>query len=109
MEYYRSVEDYENDPKLKSLIENEFQSSPQAEEKDMSGFARRDFLRLMGASFALATTACIRRPVQHIIPYAKAPREITPGLPNYYASTWFDGHEGYGTVVKTLDGRPVKV
>ena len=89
--------------------EEEFLSSPLKEDDGKDGVARREFLKLMGASIAMATTACIRRPVQKIIPYAQAPREITPGEANFYASTWFDGQEGCGLLVKTLEGRPIKV
>ncbi|RYZ65890.1 MAG: molybdopterin oxidoreductase, partial [Proteobacteria bacterium] len=63
----------------------------------------------MGASIALATTSCVKRPVQHIIPYAKAPQDVTPGVSNFYASTWYDGIEGYGALVRTLEGRPIKM
>ena len=89
--------------------EDEFMSSPYANEEGKDGFARREFLKFMGASIGLATTACVRRPVQTIIPYAKAPIETTPGVSSFYASTWFDGTEGYGTLVRTLEGRPVKI
>ena len=89
--------------------EEEFMSSPLREGDGQDGFARREFLKLMGASIAMATTACVRRPSQKIIPYAQAPVEITPGEPNFYASTWFDGQEGAGILVKTLEGRPIKI
>ncbi len=70
---------------------------------------RRDFLKLMGASVALATTSCIRRPVQKIIPYNKQPEEITFAVPNFYTSTYLDGIEPLGLLVKTREGRPLKV
>ncbi|MBK7890986.1 MAG: TAT-variant-translocated molybdopterin oxidoreductase [Bdellovibrionales bacterium] len=107
--YWLSLEQLGGDPVLASRLESEFMSSPLASEDGKDGFARREFLKIMGASFALATTACVRRPAQHIIPYAKAPKEITPGEPNFYTSTWFDGQEGAGLLVKTLEGRPIKV
>lgn len=108
-QYWLSLEQLGGDPVLASRLESEFMSSPLASEDGKDGFARREFLKIMGASFALATTACVRRPAQHIIPYAKAPKEITPGEPNFYTSTWFDGQEGAGLLVKTLEGRPIKV
>lgn len=108
-EFWLSLEQYNGDPEFAKRAENEFMSSPYASEDGKDGFARRDFLKLMGASIAMATTACVRRPVQHIIPYAQAPKEITPGEANYYASTWYDGNEGYGLLVKTLEGRPIKL
>ena len=110
--YWMSLEQAQGNPDFAKRAENEFLSSPYAssgQESGQDGFARREFLKYMGASLALATTACVRRPVQRIIPYAKAPLETTPGVSSFYASTWFDGVEGYGTLVRTLDGRPVKM
>lgn len=108
-EFWLGLEDYEGNDAFKKLAENEFLTSPLKSDDGKDGLARRDFLKLMGASLALATTSCVRRPAQKIIPYAQAPKEITPGEPNYYASSWFDGNEGYGVVVKTLEGRPIKM
>lgn len=107
--YWLSLDQWAGDPALAGRLENEFMSSPLASDDGKDGFARREFLKVMGASFALATTGCVRRPAAHIIPYAKAPKEITPGEANYYTSTWFDGLEGAGLLVKTLEGRPIKV
>ncbi|MCM2282543.1 MAG: TAT-variant-translocated molybdopterin oxidoreductase, partial [Bdellovibrionaceae bacterium] len=108
-EFWLGLEDYEGSAEFKKLAENEFLTSPLKSEDGKDGVARRDFLKLMGASLALATTSCVRRPAQKIIPYAQAPKEITPGEANFYASSWFDGIEGYGVVVKTLEGRPIKM
>jgi MoCo/4Fe-4S cofactor protein with predicted Tat translocation signal len=107
--YWMSLEQAKGQsPEFAKRAEQEFMSSPFAGAKNEDGFARREFLKLMGASIGLAATACTR-PVQNIIPYAKAPVEVTPGVSNFYASTWFDGTEGYGTLVRTLEGRPVKM
>ncbi len=107
--YWMSLDQAAGNPDFAKRAENEFLSSPFANQDGQDGFARRDFLKFMGASIALATTACVRRPVQRIIPYAKAPIETTPGVSSFYASTWYDGVEGYGTLVRTLEGRPVKM
>ena len=101
-------------PDMKSLAETEFMSSPLREdalsEADQdSGFARRDFLKLMGASLAMASAGCIRRPVEKIIPYNKGVEEVTFGVPNYYTSASFDGVESLGLLIKTREGRPIKV
>lgn len=108
-EFWLSLEQYNGDPEFARRAEAEFMSSPLRSEDGSDGVARREFLKLMGASIALATTACVRRPVQHIIPYAQAPKEVIPGIPNFYASSWYDGVEGYGLLVKTLEGRPIKL
>ncbi|PWU15285.1 MAG: molybdopterin oxidoreductase [Bdellovibrio sp.] len=86
----------------------EFSSTPLKEGAE-DGWARREFMKLMGASLALSTTACVRRPVQKIVPYNKQPEEVTFGVDNFYTSTWFDGSEGFGLLIKTREGRPLKV
>lgn len=109
LKYWLSLDQYEGNIEFAKRAENEFMSSPLKSEDGKNGVARREFLKLMGASIAMATTACVRRPVQKIIPYAQAPKGYTPGIASYYASTWFDGLEGAGLLVRTVDGRPIKV
>ncbi len=77
------------------------------EKSDKDGVSRRDFLTVMGASMAMASFACARRPVNKIIPYVVQPQEVTPGVPLYYASTSDCGK--YGILVKTREGRPIKI
>lgn len=74
------------------------------------GTSRRDFLKVLGFSFASAAIieSC-KRPVQYALPYVIQPPEITPGKALYYASTFYDGHEYSGILVKTRDGRPIKI
>ncbi len=109
--YWLSLEQWRNDEGFKELAQREFLSSPLAEDNKTpaGGWARREFLQLMGASLALSTFGCVRRPVEKIVPYAKRPKEIIPGLPNYYASTFVDGYDVVGTVVRTREGRPIKI
>jgi molybdopterin-containing oxidoreductase family iron-sulfur binding subunit len=72
--------------------------------------SRRDFLKVFGFSFASAALAAgCKRPVQYAIPYVIQPPEITPGKSLYFASSFYDGHEYSGVLVKTRDGRPVKI
>ncbi|HEY3296406.1 MAG TPA: 4Fe-4S dicluster domain-containing protein [bacterium] len=70
--------------------------------------SRRDFLKLSSAAVAFATAGCALRPTEKVIPYVKAPEEVTPGVPNYYASTLLDA-AGTGVLVKTREGRPIKI
>jgi len=108
-EYWKSVDEKYQTEEYKKTMEKEFLSSPFASEDGSDGIARRDFLKLMGASLAMASTACVRRPAQYIVPYADQPPEITPGVANYYASSWLHQGETYGFIVKTREGRPIKV
>src|SRR5664280_55568 len=70
------------------------------------GTSRRDFLKVLGFSFASAAVlASCKRPVQMALPYIIQPPEVTPGK----ASCYYDGHEYSGILVKTRDGRPIKI
>ncbi|QDE99288.1 TAT-variant-translocated molybdopterin oxidoreductase [Myxococcus xanthus] len=71
--------------------------------------SRRDFFKLMGLSAAAAMVACQRAPVQQIIPYVARPDEVTPGLALWYASTCNGCSARCGLLLKTRDGRPIKV
>ncbi len=70
--------------------------------------SRRGFLKALGLS-AASMAACERLPVRRAIPYLVPPDEITPGVPTYYASTCLACPANCGTLVKVLDGRPVKL
>ena len=70
---------------------------------------RRDFLKFMGFSLTAATLAACETPVIKSIPYANKPEEITPGVANYYASTYYDGLDYCNILVKTREGRPIFV
>lgn len=107
--YWMSLEQWRNDPEFQKMAEKEFQSSPLQSDEGKDGWARREFLKLMGASLAMTTFGCVRRPAQKIIPYAKKPLDVIHGIPNYYASSYTDGMEGIGILVTTRDGRPLKV
>lgn len=73
------------------------------------GIARREFLTVMGASMAMASAACMRKPVHKIIPYVVKPEEIVPGVPTWYASTCQECSVGCGILAKDREGRPIKL
>lgn len=103
---------YWSDPKVLERRSQEFYDKPLEtvsliDRLDTKGIARRDFLTIMGASMALAGTACARRPIHKIIPYVVQPEEITPGVSNYYASTCAE--TGVGLLIKTREARPIKL
>jgi molybdopterin-containing oxidoreductase family iron-sulfur binding subunit len=70
---------------------------------------RRDFLKFMGFSLTAATLAACETPVIKSIPYTNKPAEITPGVANYYASSFYDGMDYCNILVKTREGRPIFV
>ncbi len=72
--------------------------------------SRRDFLKLFGFSLtSAALVASCEKPVIKAIPYVIQPEEITPGKARYYASSFFDGKDFCSILVKTRDGRPIKI
>ncbi len=81
-------------------------------EEPSGGMSRRSVLKLLGgASTALAigVPGCQRKPLRKIISRVSGPEYQQPGKPLYYASTWTEGSQPYGLLIKTVDGRPVKV
>lgn len=106
MKYWRSVQYQEWTNEYKELVKHEFREG----ESEFTSLQRRDMLKLMGASFALAGlgTAC-RRPVDKIMPYSKAPEGTIPGVPKYFATTRPSILGGVGLVVETHEGRPTKI
>jgi molybdopterin-containing oxidoreductase family iron-sulfur binding subunit len=109
--YWQSLEEWRQDPEFKKILENEFIVSPlaAAEAEGRGAWARREFLQLMGASLALTSFGCVRRPAQKIVPYVQRPQDVVEGIANYYSSSFSDGSEGFGLVVTTREGRPIKV
>jgi molybdopterin-containing oxidoreductase family iron-sulfur binding subunit len=71
--------------------------------------SRRDFLKFMGFSLGAATLAACEAPVIKSIPYVNKPEEITPGVANWYASTFYDGEDFASVLVKTREGRPIHI
>ncbi len=71
--------------------------------------SRRDFLKLCGFSFAVSALASCKSKITKALPYAIAPPEITPGDALYYASSYVNGNEYCSIIVKTRDGRPIKI
>lgn len=105
---------YWQDAKIQERRGQEFYDKPvevidQIDRMDKKGLARRDFLTVMGASMAMASFSCARRPVHKIIPYVVKPEEIVPGVANWYASTCADCGCRCGVLIKTREGRPIKL
>jgi len=105
-EYWRSLNELADDEAFEAMVRQEFPRQGSLLE-DMS---RRDFLKVLGASLALAgLTACVPQDSQKIIPYVKAPEEIEPAKPLFYASAMVQDGYAKGVLVQTTFGRPIKV
>ena len=110
-QYWKGTEELNREPEFVQLSKNEFAEGLPLEEvlseSDLNlSSNRRDFLKYFGFSVsAVALAACNKAPVKNVIPYVVQPEEITPGIPNYYASTY----KNTPVVVKTREGRPIKL
>jgi molybdopterin-containing oxidoreductase family iron-sulfur binding subunit len=90
----------DNDNSLLSLLNDQ--------NKDLQA-TRRDFLKLCGFSFAVTALASCQTRIGKAVPYAIAPVEMTPGEALYYASSFVNGSDYCSIIVKTRDGRPIKI
>lgn len=109
--YWKGIEEYQNTEEFVFNAENEF-TIPEEEQNGASeglNTRRRDFLKLMGFSVAAASLAACETPVKKAIPYITKPQEVFPTVANYYASTYFNGNDYASVLVKTREGRPIKV
>jgi molybdopterin-containing oxidoreductase family iron-sulfur binding subunit len=105
--YWRSLEELAESDKFYELLHREFPEQA-SEWNDPRG--RRKFLKLMGASLALAgLTACTRQPTETIAPYAKQPEELVLGHPLFYATAMSLNGAAIGLLVESHEGRPTKV
>jgi MoCo/4Fe-4S cofactor protein with predicted Tat translocation signal len=71
--------------------------------------SRRDFLKMMGFTVTAASLAACEAPIRKAIPYVNKPVDVDPSIANYYASSYSNGGDYCSIVVKTREGRPIKV
>ena len=106
-EFWRTLDELADDPAFRERLYNEF---PSAVEAIADPLERRTFLKVMGASLALAgVTACTRQPTETIVPYVRQPEEAVPGKPLFYATAMTLGGVGTGLLVESHEGRPTKI
>jgi len=104
--YWRSLDELAGGEEIEVLGHREF--PPGASE--LSHFDRRHFLKLMGASLALASLpACTRQPQSRIVPYVRQPEELVPGKPMYFATAMTLGGYATGLIVESHEGHPTKI
>ncbi len=115
--YWQSVEELnENSSIVETLRNNEFVEEIPVndflgndETLSNSSTTRRDFLKYVGFSTAAASLAACEGPVVKSIPYVVQPEEIIPGVADFYATTVADGYDFANILIKTREGRPIKV
>lgn len=105
-EYWRSLEELADTPEFNEYLLNEF---PEQASEWNDPVGRRRFMKLMGASLALAGfgTACAYQPRELIVPYIEQPEELVPGKPLFFATAM--PHGGIGLLAKSNEGRPTKI
>src|SRR5208282_2718868 len=102
-EYWRSLEELARTPEFMEQLHREF---PKGASEWLDPVSRRGFMKLMGASLALAgMTACVRQPLEPILPYVHQPEGIIPGKPMFFTSAMTMGGVGLPVLVQSNMGR----
>ncbi|MGA3343659.1 MAG: TAT-variant-translocated molybdopterin oxidoreductase [Terracidiphilus sp.] len=105
--YWRSIDELAGTPEFQAAVEKEF---PSAAQEWVDPVSRRGFLKLMGASMALAGLAgCTKQPDEPIYPYVKAPEDLILGKPMYFATAHPFVTGAVPLLVKTDQFRPIKI
>ncbi|QQS31051.1 MAG: TAT-variant-translocated molybdopterin oxidoreductase [Sphingobacteriales bacterium] len=113
--YWKGFEELNEDSKFLQEKRNEFpEDLPILNELgnvvNENTATRRDFLKVLGFSVtAAAIAASCEIPVRRAIPYAIKPEELVPGIANFYASSFLSGNDYCSILVKTREGRPIKI
>ncbi len=110
--YWKDIESKYRKEELKVIEqtsdENSLSGLLSDQRKDIPA-SRRDFLKLCGFSFAVSALASCQSKIGKAIPYVIAPNELIPGEALYYASSYINGNDYCSIIVKTRDGRPIKI
>ena len=106
-EFWRSLEELAGSTEFQEMMHREF---PKGASDWVDSVSRRGFLKLMGASMALAgMTACTKQPLEPIVPYVKQPEETIPGRPLFYATAFTLGAYASPLLVESHLYRPTKI
>ena len=107
-DYWRSLDELTGSPEFQQWAEREF---PETVLDAPDGSSRRDFMKIMGASFLLGgmgLTGC-RRPEEALVPFSKMPHHYTHGVAQYFATSMPVRNSAIPLLVKSSDGRPTKI
>ena len=106
-QYWRSLEELAQTDGFFEMLHREF---PRQASVWPEGASRRDFLKLMSASMALAgLSACVKQPLEPIVPYVRQPHQLVLGKPLFFASTMPFAGYGLPVLVESHEGRPTKI
>ncbi len=105
--YWRSLDELTSVAGFKEFLHREF---PRQASEWIDDEGRRNFLKIMGASLALAgLSACTRQPTEYLMPYVEAPEQLLPGKPLFYATAFPVSGIAHPVLVETHEFRPTKV
>jgi len=106
-EYWRSLEELAGSAEFQEMVHREF---PKGASEWVDSVSRRGFLKLMGASMALAgMTACTKQPLEPIVPYVRQPEEVVPGRPLFFATAFTLSGYASPILVESHLYRPTKI
>jgi molybdopterin-containing oxidoreductase family iron-sulfur binding subunit len=105
--WWRGLDELADTPEFREMLHREF---PEAASEFDDPVGRRSFLKLMSASLALAgASACTRIPEEKIVPYVRAPEDLVPGRPQFYATAMPFAGAATPVLVESHMGRPTKI
>ncbi|MEO8648867.1 MAG: TAT-variant-translocated molybdopterin oxidoreductase, partial [Acidobacteriota bacterium] len=106
-DYWRSVEEFVDAPEFEEFVKREYPAHGQEWNDPVT---RRSFLKVMGASLALAgLSGCVIQPPEKIVPYVRPQEGLLPGRPLFFATSFSLGGIATGLLAKSYDGRPIKI
>ena len=114
--YWKGVEELNDSPEFSTVKHKEFSEYIPVEDfvadqemLESSKTNRRDFLKYLGFGVTAASLAACETPVNKAIPYVVKPEKINAGVASWFASTYDDGYDFCSILVKTREGRPIKI
>ncbi len=110
--YWQNFGEFNNSDAFQEQAKDEFPSALPFEGEALADAKtpRRDFLKYVGFSTAAAAIAAgCEVPLKKVIPYVNKPQDLTPGISDYYATTYISGSDVIPVVAKVRDGRPIKI
>jgi molybdopterin-containing oxidoreductase family iron-sulfur binding subunit len=106
-QYWRTLDELAQTPEFEEMLHREF---PKHASEWTDNSSRRDFMKIMGASMALAgLSACTKQPLEPIVPYVRQPSNLLLGKPLFYATAMPLGAYGTGLLAESHEGRPTKI
>jgi len=105
-QYWRSLDQLADTPEFREWLHREFKDNAT---EMLEGESRRNVLKIMAASFGLAGLAACRRPIDHILPFAKGAEDYIPGQQLFYSTVMPLNGDAAGLLVEAHDGRPTKI